>query len=503
MTEDKEQRYEVKLEFKRAKRSEDTKCVSQLLKRINDLMRTGNRQGVYGRKPKKKMAGGRGAGRPSATQLMQRCSVRLTYAANKGDGQWRAHGRYIARESANSDQEKDMGFGHAGAMPIADTLDRWQNENDERLFKLILSPEFGDQMDMKEQTYSFMKKLEHDLGVPLEWVAIDHYNTDHPHVHIALRGRDGSGQALKIDPTYIRTTLRQRAQESATEQLGIRTEHQIQEALDKQVTQQRYTDLDRMILKKSIQRSDGFHIDFNDHIPENEDIRKTRIKQIRRLAHLEKLGLAERTENMAWKIDLGFETALRNLQMSNDRLKTMYRNRQMLSDPRLSMQVSDMHKIERIAGRLIATGLDEFKDQPYLLIEGVDGKVHYLYQTHKIQEARANDLKIGDFVVIQSADYTDKSGQQKKTIKFTNLGNAESLLSNKKYFESEAAREVHTSKRLPGGVSFGGWLGSYQQLLKNSSDDLIKRGIIKSVNGQYEVGLHRLKREKQRGKSCN
>src|SRR5258708_35400219 len=40
-----------------------------------------------------------GGGRSSRT-FNQRVAVRVTYSANKNPGQWKAHGRYVARESA-------------------------------------------------------------------------------------------------------------------------------------------------------------------------------------------------------------------------------------------------------------------------------------------------------------------------------------------------------------------------------------------------------------------
>ena len=47
-----------------------------------------------GRQPR---AGGKGKGpRP----YHQRCAIRVTYLKNKTRGQWKAHGRYLARESA-------------------------------------------------------------------------------------------------------------------------------------------------------------------------------------------------------------------------------------------------------------------------------------------------------------------------------------------------------------------------------------------------------------------
>jgi ribosome-associated protein len=52
---------------------------------------------------------------PSAPALphLQRCAVRITYASNRVRGQWRAHGRYVAREAAterDSAESRDSPF---------------------------------------------------------------------------------------------------------------------------------------------------------------------------------------------------------------------------------------------------------------------------------------------------------------------------------------------------------------------------------------------------------
>ena len=39
---------------------------------------------------------------------------------------------------------------------------------------------------MKRLTRDLVSRMERDLGMPLEWVAAAHYNTEHPHVHMAL-----------------------------------------------------------------------------------------------------------------------------------------------------------------------------------------------------------------------------------------------------------------------------------------------------------------------------
>ena len=42
----------------------------------------------------------------------------------------------------------------------------------------------------------------------LEWVAVAHFNTDHPHVHIALRGRTEIGP-LRLERDYVKHGIRQ------------------------------------------------------------------------------------------------------------------------------------------------------------------------------------------------------------------------------------------------------------------------------------------------------
>ena len=69
--------------------------------------------------------------------------------------------------------------------------------------------------------------MRRDLGSGLEWVAIDHYNTDNPHVHLLVRGRDLDGRSLRIPRDYLSSGLRHRSQELATQRLGLRSDREI------------------------------------------------------------------------------------------------------------------------------------------------------------------------------------------------------------------------------------------------------------------------------------
>jgi type IV secretory pathway VirD2 relaxase len=180
------------------------------------------------------------------------------YSRNATRGQWGAHGRYLARETREADP-KTVGF-NKGPEPtdISKQLDAWQKAGDERMWKLIVSPEFGDRLDLKGLTTELMTRMGCDLSTSkLEWVAVAHYNTEHPHVHIALRGVDGGGEPVKLDRDYVKSGIRRIAEDLCTRQLGYRTEQDAAAAQRREVSQRRYTSLDRMIGAARRQSLDG------------------------------------------------------------------------------------------------------------------------------------------------------------------------------------------------------------------------------------------------------
>src|SRR6202171_5594570 len=97
-----------------------------------------------------------------------------------------------------------------------------------------------------------MQRFERDMETQLEWIAAVHHNTEHPHVHIAVRGVDQMGMPVRIPREYIRSGLRGRAEELATDALGYRSPADSHEAQRRETLQNRYTSLDRIL-----QRSNG------------------------------------------------------------------------------------------------------------------------------------------------------------------------------------------------------------------------------------------------------
>ncbi len=114
----------------------------------------------------------------SSRPYNQRCAVRVMYSRNAVKGQWGAHGRYVARESATPEGDsKRVGFDHEReSIDIAAKVDTWQKAGDERLWKFIISPEFGDRLHLQRLTRDLMTCVAQDLGgSALEWIGVTHY----------------------------------------------------------------------------------------------------------------------------------------------------------------------------------------------------------------------------------------------------------------------------------------------------------------------------------------
>lgn len=166
------------------------------------------------------------------------------------------HLRYIERDGVGRDGEPGQAYGPQ--TDVAD-LDAFKERcaDDRHHFRFILSPEDGAELeDLRTYTRHLMGRVEADLGTGLDWVAVNHWNTDNPHTHIVVRGRDDTGKDLIIAGDYIADGFRYRAAELATEWLGPRTELEIQQTLQREVEQERWTSLDRT-LKREIGEAGG------------------------------------------------------------------------------------------------------------------------------------------------------------------------------------------------------------------------------------------------------
>ena len=246
-------------------------------------------------------------------------------------------------------------------------------EPDRHHFKIIISPEDGSQIgDLKCYTRELMAQVERDLGTRLEWVATDHWDTDNPHIHILLRGKDEAGEDLVIAGDYIAYGIRHRAAELATRWLGPRTEREIRESLTREVEQERWTSLDRT-LQRSVQSGT---LDLTRLSTAVQD-REHRALLVGRLQRLGELGLAERLAPSRWHISREFEPLLREMGERGDIIRRMQRA---LGGERRELATFGNPELpEAVTGRVVAKGIaDHVNDRGYLIVDGVDGRAYHI-----------------------------------------------------------------------------------------------------------------------------
>ena len=424
---------------------------------------------------------GFGTGRTHGRPYSQRCAVRVLYSKNTSNGQWRAHGRYIARESAtHGGDPKAVGFNATEeSIDIAARLEDWQKTNDERLWKLIVSPEFGDRVDLKRLTRDLISQMETDLGTRLEWVAVAHFNTEHPHVHIALRGVGAEAGPLRLSRDFIREGVRHITEDLCTRQLGYRTEFDTADAQRLEVNQHRYTSLDRLI-QRDVDRADAAESPF---FTVKKDLSRAGLgpstslierRTAERLMVLESIGLAESAGPKTWRVRRDFVSILRVMQRSADRQKILAAHGALISDERLQMTVFDARSLTTLEGRVLVHGEEEYSGRSYLMLEGTDARVHYVYCTPEIEAARNRGrLRTNSFIRLQAS-----TADARPALEITDLGDSEALLRDTRQLR-EIGRRLIRRGIIPQDDGWNGWLGRYQKALRDAVTTLETPSVIK------------------------
>ena len=301
--------------------------------------------------------------------------VRLVYLQQASGRSTVQHLRYIEREGV--DRQGGPGHAYGPATDEADTAAfEERGRGDRHQFRFIVSPEDAEQLDdLRTYTRHLMQRMEADLGTRLDWVAVDHWNTDNPHTHVVLRGKDDTGKDLIVSQDYITRGMRERAMELATEWLGPRTELEIQRTLAREVEQERWTSLDRTLQREAV---DG--LVHTERLAEPR-LQRRRLLLVGRLQHLQRMGLATETAPGTWAIHAEAESTLRAMAERGDIIRTMQRA---MGGRQRELAVfqpgqDDGENGHTIVGRVAGKGLaDELYDRGYLVIDGVDGKAHYV-----------------------------------------------------------------------------------------------------------------------------
>src|ERR1017187_4579787 len=348
--------------------------------------------------------GGKGAARLPPTggfgprQSARRVVVKAHVQKLGGHGAQAAarHLRYIVRDGVEKDGSPGVLYGPAG--PAARETFEQPRLGEQHQFRFIISPEDARDLDLTGYVRDLMKRVECDLGRSIEWAAVNHHDTEHPHAHVIVRGVCREGRPLRMGRAYIARGLRWSAQELATERLGPRLETEIRRTREREVHQERFTSLDRAIEHAAPERC----VDA-ESLAERRGVLEPALL-VRRLKQLESLGLAEKVAPGGWVLAEDWPRRLRELGERGDILKQMHRalhggdaERFHVVRPGQGLP-NGQGGVEphTLVGRVVRKGLgDELNGRTfYAVIETPRGDAY-----HVTVAARAADaLRVGDLV---------------------------------------------------------------------------------------------------------
>jgi type IV secretory pathway VirD2 relaxase len=379
----------------------------------------------------------------------------------------RAHLRYLQRDGVDRSGEQGKLYG-----PKEDEVDGGafteSCDGDRHQFRIIVSPDDGDRLaDLKPFVRDLMQDMERDLETKLDWVAVDHYNTGHPHSHIVIRGKAEDGKDLIMAKDYITHGIRARAGEWLTLELGPEDEFEKCIKLAREVDLQRFTRLDRSILK---------HVDRGmlviSAIPPVEPHVHT--SHMRRLKHLSNLGLANELQTGVWEIDPDVERKLKGLGKRNDIIATMHRamREAKIDRPAGSFAIFDGEGSTRpVIGRVAALGLtDEINDKHFVVVDGIDGKVHYA----DIGRIRPESLPSKGMIVSLEAADQEAGNRQHTRLRILSYLNIDKLITA----EGATWLDRELASKSSAQVSDQGFGSDVKSALRNRLQWLTERGMV-------------------------
>lgn len=394
---------------------------------------------------------------------MRRVIVKTRYVQNAGkNGKSAAHLRYIQRDGTSRDGERGQLYSATEDRADGDAFVE-RGADDRHQFRFIVSPEDGaDMTDLIAHTRDLMSQVEADLGTKLDWVAVNHYNTGHPHVHVILRGKDELGADLVINGDYLANGIRERASELTTLELGPVTEIEQSRKLSTEIDQDRYTRIDRAMTEEANDR-------FLDLRQEPGDPRRqfNRTLRLRRLAKLEKMGLATEHAPGVWELSERVESTLRELSARGDIIRTMHKALKADGHERdpMTFQIHEGPPVPPVVGRIVDKYLtDEMGENLTLVVDGIDGRTHHVAG---IDPARVEDARIGSIIEIGPADTAQRPSDR------TIVTIAESGI----YRPSGHLEQAKFEGRVPGG-DYQGYVDAHVRRL----EALRRAGIVERID---------------------
>lgn len=320
------------------------------------------------------------------------------------------HLTYLKRDGVTKDG-KDAELFSDGVDPADGDVFAERCAGDRHHFRFIVSPEDAVEMsDVHAFTRELMADISKDLDTKLDWVAVDHWNTDNPHTHVLLRGKADNGRDLVIDRAYIGEGIRARAEARVWLELGPRSEQEIDRSLQREINADRFTSLDRRL--RSMANELGGVVDLR--VEPDRASYASNQHLIARATKLERMELADNIGPGVWRLKPGLEPTLRDLAIKGYIIKSMHRAmtaRGLAADTGCFALHGELSE-EPVIGRLIKRGLhDELTGSAYAIVDGADGRVHHL----KFADLdMTSDAEPG--AIVELRQWADRKDRQRQTL---------------------------------------------------------------------------------------
>ena len=326
--------------------------------------------------------------------------ARYTRILNGDLGAAQAHMKYIVRDGVTREGAPGRLY-DANGDDVDGTAFLRRSADDPHQFRFIVSADEGAQLtDLKPFIRDLLTQMERDLDTKLDWVAVDHFNTGHPHTHVVIRGKDDQDKDLVMARDYIAHGVRARAQSVVTLELGPETQLERMQKLFNEVGQERLTRLDRALIGRA---KDNILV-----VTAGEELDATQhTLRVGRLKTLERLGLAEERQQGVWALDGQIEVKLRQLGQRADKFKMMQRA---LQEAGIERSAAAMALFERgprktpLVGKVVGVGLvDEISDHTWVVIDAMDGRAHYA----ELGRLKPADAPVRGIIVALGGDSLD------------------------------------------------------------------------------------------------
>lgn len=424
---------------------------------------------------------GRAAGlRQNVGSRQQRVTVKARVQPSPragGAAAMQRHVSYIERHGVSKDGGPAVPITADGELTPEQTAGFAERAADDRhSFRFIVSPERGSDMDLDAHARDLMQQMEQDLGTKLDWMAVPHYDTDNPHVHILVRGVDDKGGDLVISRDYISNGMRERARELATRELGYRTDLDIYRAASKEVTQERWTGLDAAMQREQERRPSGM-VEAG-RVPAEPFAKAQRELKLRRLAFLRDHGLATEYEGGRWTVHEGANKTLQAMGQERRVASTLKPHLDAEQSLKGTLQSKDTLGQAPVQGIVLDRGLsDQLSGTEYVVVGGFDGNVHYTSLSLHSERHLDGRARVGDTVTLRTHVPPAATSADRNVLR---------RLDNGVYDPAKHVEEVRGWKRerIPGGVTPERYVESHVRRM----DALASRGHVeRQQNGTYRV----------------